>query len=176
MEKKVHFFAFVMVCFFSAVITPVFAGDTFDDSIYVARSNVVASQVDPSFWDERESLTIEKVKKPLQLPTGTKYFIPECPDTSGTSDLTAQELAIIGKSQEVALMLINIPDYLSGVPVFKLDDKQQVQLSSAKYAATNEYYGRTDISSSWITGFYQAAYCNDFGNLTRLLDELPPEV
>ncbi len=57
-----------------------------------------------------------------------------------------------------------------------LDDDQQVQLSSVKYAVTHTYYGRTDISSSWVTKFYTAAYSEDITNLTRLLEGLPQEI
>ena len=72
-------------------------------------------------------------------------------------------------------MLVNIPYYQAGENVFKLDDKQQVQLSSMKYVASKEYYGRTDVSSSWVTDFYNAAYSNDYANVTSLLGELPAE-
>lgn len=177
---KLQIFAFTLFLLaLTGVITAVTADDeTFDDSRYVARSNVVASQVDPSFWEERESLSIDKVQKPLVPPSGKPNSIT--PSSSHGSnikgaDLTAEELTVIGKAQDMALILINNPYYQAGESVFKLDDKTQVQLSSVKYAATKEYYGRTDVSSSWVTDFYNAAYGEDYSNLTLLLEELPAE-
>jgi hypothetical protein len=173
---------FFVITLFLLSITGVFtvlAEDTFDDSIYVGRSNVMSSRVDPSFWDERESLSIGKVEKPLVLPqsnpktptvqSGSQVFSP-----SGKK-LTTEELAVITKSQEVALLLVNIPNYQAGDSVFKLDDDKQIRLSSMKYAVTQKYYGRTDISSSWVTDFYNAAYSDDYNNLSVLLEDLPAE-
>lgn len=162
----------------SAGIVAVVVGEPLDNGPYVSRSNVMESLVDPSFWDDRESLSIEKVQKPLLLPTGKpKNILTVCSHIGNPSDaeLTAGDLAVIRKSQEVALILVNSPYYRAGESVFKLDDKSQIQLSSVKYAATQEYYGRTDVSSSWVTDFYNAAYCKDFTNLTVLLKELPAE-
>lgn len=154
--------------------------DTFDDSIYVGRSNVVSSMVDPSFWEEREPLTIAKLDKPLTLPgRNTKPVAPDvCPQGSNLDDrvLSVQELAIMADAQDMALVLVNNPYYQAGDKVFKLDDKTQVLVSSVKYAATGEYYGRTDLSSAWVTEFYNAAYCDDSVNVTALLEELPAEV
>lgn len=178
-QKRIFILIVALLLLSLAVIVSVIADDdTFDNSIYVARSNVVQSQVDPSFWDERESLSITKVKKPLVLPTNMKYPLPVCSSPGNLFDakLTPKNHAVTGKAQEVALILVNSPYYQAGESVFKLDDKTQVQLSSVKYAATREYYGRTDISSSWVTDFYNAAYCEDYPNLTLLLEELPPEV
>ncbi|PKL60915.1 MAG: hypothetical protein CVV33_00190 [Methanomicrobiales archaeon HGW-Methanomicrobiales-4] len=169
----------VTLILLSTGIVTVVADDTLDNGPYVIRSNVMGSTVDPSFWDERESLSIEKVQKPLLLPTGKPNNIPivcSYVRNSSDADLTAGDLAVIANAQEMALILVNNPYYQAGDSVFKLDDKLQVQLSSVKYAATREYYGRTDVSSSWVTDFYNAAYCEDFPNLTLLLEELPAEV
>lgn len=176
--QKLKFLVLTLVIVSAAGVITVVAGDTFDDSIYVARSNVIQSQVDPSFWDERESLSISKVEKPLVLPSHAKYPLPVCSSPENQSDvkLTPENHAVIGKAQEVALILVDSPYYQAGESVFKLDDTLQVQLSSVKYAATKEYYGRTDVSSSWVTDFYNAAYCEDYPNLLLLLEELPPEV
>jgi len=153
---------------------------SYDDSLYTSRSNVMGSTVDPSFWDDRKPLSIGKVEKRLVLPASN----PNNPSLQSGSqnlnpsskNLTAKELALVNKAQEAALMLVNVPYYQAGESVFKLDDKQHVQLSSVKYAATREYYGRTDVSSSWVTDFYDAAYSDDYNNLTALLKELPAEV
>ena len=163
----------------SAGIVAIAVGEPLDTGPYVSRSNVVGSTVDPSFWEDREPLTIEKLQKPLLLPAGKPKNIPVvCSHVSSPADadLTAGDLAVIAKAQEMALVLVNSPYYQAGDLVFKLDDKSQVQLSSVKYAATREYYGRTDVASSWVTEFYNAAYCEDFTNLTLLLEELPAEV
>ena len=175
--QKLQIFAFILIALSSVSIIVAADDDPFD-SIYVARSNVVQSQVDPSFWDERESLSISKVEKPLVLPSQNKFPPPVCSNSGNPSDVdvTAHDYAVISKAQEMALILVNNPNYQAGNPVFKMDDKTQILLSSLKYAATKEYYGRTDISSSWVTEFYNAAYCEDYPNLTLLLEELPAEV
>ena len=155
------------------------SGETYDDSQYVSRSNVMESTVDPSFWDERESLSISKPEKRLVLPPSdpnNPTLQPGSIVKQPSGSLTEEEHTLISKAQEVALMLVNIPYYQAGEHVFKLDDKQHVQLSSVKYAASKEYYGRTDVSSSWVTDFYNAAYSNDYTNVTSLLDELPAEI
>ena len=177
---KLRFLIVILVLVSTAGIFTVFAEDTFDDSINVARSNVISSQVDPSFWNERESLSIGKVETRILLPTSNTKNPALQPETlvirpSGEK-LTLDELALITKSQEMALILVNIPNYQAGDSVFKLTDKQQIKLSSVKYAATQKYYGRTDVASSWVTDFYNAAYGDDYQNLTRLLQELPAEV
>ena len=101
--------------------------DTFDDSIHVARSNVVSSMVDPSFWEDREPLTIAKLDKPLTLPgRNTRPVAPDvCPPASNTNDsvLSVQELAILADAQDMALVLVNNPYYQAGDKIFKLDDK-----------------------------------------------------
>lgn len=180
-------FLFVLVGIVSVAADGPFSGtftsdssDSYNDSLYTSRSNVMESTVDPSFWDERESLSIGKVEKRLVLPPSDPNNPTVQPVKSSIKqtggDLTQDEQALITKAQEVALMLVNIPYYQAGEHVFKLDDKQQVQLSSMKYAASKEYYGRTDISSSWVTDFYNAAYSDDYANVTSLLGELPAEV
>jgi len=180
-------FVFVLTGVVSVVADSPFDGtfssdsvDTFDDSLYVSRSNVMESTVDPSFWDERESLSIGKPEKRLVLPPSDPNYPTLQPGSvsknPSAGTLTQDEMGLISKAQEVALMLVNIPYYQVGEHIFKLDDKQHVQLSSMKYAASKEYYGRTDISSSWITDFYNAAYSDDYANVTSLLDELPAEV
>lgn len=179
-------FLFVLVGIVSVAADDPFSGtfasdssDSYDDSLYTSRSNVMESTVDPSFWDERESLSIGKVEKRLVLPPSDPNNPTIQPVTSSKKqtggDLPQDEQALITKAQEVALMLVNIPYYQAGENVFKLDDKQQVQLSSMKYVASKEYYGRTDVSSSWVTDFYNAAYSNDYANVTSLLGELPAE-
>lgn len=180
-------FLFVLVGIVSVAADDPFSGtftsgssDTYDDSLYTSRSNVMESTVDPSFWDERKSLSIGKVEKRLVLPPSDPNNPTIQPVTSSKkqtgAELTQDEQNLITKAQEVALMLVNIPYYQAGENVFKLGDKQQVQLSSMKYAASKEYYGRTDISSSWVTDFYNAAYSDDYANVTSLLGELPAEV
>jgi len=179
-------FLCVLACMVSAVADSPFdgtftsnSGETYDDSLYVSRSNVMESTVDPSFWDERESLSIGKPEKKLVLPPSdpnSPTIQPGSVVKQPTGSLTQEEHALISKAQEVALMLVNIPYYQAGEHVFKLDDKQHVQLSSIKYAASKEYYGRTDISSSWVTDFYNAAYSDDYANVTSLLGELPAEI
>lgn len=180
-------FLFVLVGIVSVAADDPFSGtfasgssDTYDDSLYTSRSNVMESTVDPSFWDERKSLSIGKVEKRLVLPPSDPNNPTVQPVTLSKkqtgADMTQDEQALITKAQEVALMLVNIPYYQAGENVFKLDDKQQVQLSSMKYTASKEYYGRTDISSSWVTDFYNAAYSDDYANVTSLLGELPAEV
>jgi hypothetical protein len=178
--QKLIFLTVIAVSFLLSVgIATIVAGEPLDNGPYVTRSNVMGSTVDPSFWDDREPLSIEKVQKPLLLPAGKPKNIPMvCSHVRNSSDaeLTAENQVVIGKAQKVALILVSSPYYQAGDSVFKLGDKLQVQLSSVKYAATREYYGRTDVSSSWVTDFYNAAYCGDFANLTLLLEELPPEV
>jgi hypothetical protein len=177
-------FLFVLVGVVSVVadgpFDGTFASDTHNDSQYTSRSNVMESTVDPSFWDDRESLSIGKVEKHLVLPPSDPNNPSLQPGKSNVKQtggsMTQDEQALITKAQEVALMLVNIPYYQAGEHVFKLDDKQHVQLSSMKYAASKEYYGRTDVSSSWVTDFYNAAYSDDYANVTSLLGELPAEV
>lgn len=170
------FFLFLILTAMTLLVSTGAAEDTFDGSIHVGRSNVVQSQVDPSFWEEREPLTIAKLQKPLTLPTGqvkpTAIIYPSGsrPADAGTSR------SVLAQAQDVALILVNNPSYQAGVPVFKLDDKTQVQLSSLKFAATRQYYGRTDIASSWVTECYNAAYSGDSETLLKLLEELPPEL
>ncbi len=177
---KLRFFIVILILVSTVGILTVSAEDTFDDSITVARSNVMSSQVDPSFWNERESLSIGKVETRILLPTSNSQNPVLQQDSivikpSG-EQLTLDELGVITRSQEVALILVNNPYYQAGESVFKLTDKQQIKLSSVKYAATREYYGRTDVASSWVTDFYNAAYSDDYQNLLRLLKELPAEV
>lgn len=170
------FFLILLVTTAALLVCTGAAEDTFDDSIHVARSNVVQSQVDPSFWEEREPLTISKLQKPLTLPTGqVKPTAIIYPSGSKPADSGA-ERAVLAQAQDVALILVNNPSYQAGVQVFKLDDKTQVKLSSLKYAATSQYYGRTDIASSWVTECYNAAYSGDYETLRILLVELPPEL
>ena len=170
----------VALMFLSAVfIVPIVAGEALDNGIYISRSNVMSSNVEPSFWDDPEPLTIKQVNHgadfsvvkwgKISHPVSSHIIIS--PQSQSTEDYGS----IILKSQELAMILVNNPYYQAGYSGFMLDDNQQVKLSSVKYALTNRYYGRTDISSSWVTKFYNAAYNDDYQNLTVLLDGLQGE-
>ena len=164
----------------SGVYITVVAGEPMDNGPYVSRSNVMSSTVDPSFWDDPKPLIIKPVSHFLDFQTvkwpkisrPVTYQVIISPQAASTGDFGS----IISKSQEIALILVNNPNYQAGYSGFRLDDSQQVKLSSVKYAATHTYYGRTDISSSWVTKFYTAAYSEDITNLTMLLDGLPQEI
>ena len=171
--------AALLLCSLAGIGTADNNGDIVDyHGYYADRSNVMESTVDPSFWDDWGSLEIGKVEKRLVLPSSnpkTPIVSDDIKKPSGEK-FTPEELTILTKAQEVAQILISSPYYQAGEAVFKLNDNEHVKLSSVKYAATQKYYGRTDISSVWVTEFYNAAYDNDYSNLTVLLDELPPEV
>lgn len=171
----------VILMFLSSVgIVPVVAGEPLDNGPYVSRSNVMTSTVDSSFWDDPEPLIIKPVSHLFDFQTAkwpkisrpVTYQIIISPQAASTGDFGS----IISKSQEIALILVNNPYYQAGYSAFMLDDNQQVQLSSLKYEITRTYYGRTDLSSSWVTKFYTAAYSEDIPNLTRLLEDLPQEI
>jgi hypothetical protein len=167
-NKKSQFLVLVfLIIFSSAGIGAGVAGQPLDNGPYVSRSNVMEPTVDSSFWGDREPMLGEPgmivPPQDISVRLAQKPGLPTGNQGSSTDYLG------------LAIKLVNHPLYQEGRSSFFLDDNMLIQLSSMKFAATKEYYARTDIQSSWVTDFYTAANASDYDNVTLLLAELQPE-